>query len=152
MVECSNVKMGIFKGSKLVFLVLSLVLSSNAAPTKEPTTTAAQSSENSTSAPEEKPLIGDHYDQRQNGTENYRIQVDGLVLVVAPIEGLLLAGGLPGVGDSNIFGTPEPMPEKPKPEAPIIASKPTTEASEEKPSSAKSSHGFVQTFRIFEKK
>ena len=34
------------------------------------------------------------YDQRQNGTENYRIQVDGLVLVLAPVEALLLAGGM----------------------------------------------------------
>ncbi|XP_033226677.1 uncharacterized protein LOC117179114 [Belonocnema kinseyi] len=34
------------------------------------------------------------YDQRQNGTENYRIQVDGLVLVLAPVEALLMAGGM----------------------------------------------------------
>ncbi|XP_029036457.1 uncharacterized protein LOC114872892 [Osmia bicornis bicornis] len=34
----------------------------------------------------------DHYDQRQNGTENYRIHVDGVIFVVAPVETLLLAG------------------------------------------------------------
>lgn len=34
----------------------------------------------------------DYYDQRQNGTENYRIHVDGVVLVFAPVEALLLAG------------------------------------------------------------
>lgn len=33
----------------------------------------------------------DYYDQRQNGTENYRIHVDGVVLVFAPVEALLLA-------------------------------------------------------------
>ncbi|XP_043471944.1 uncharacterized protein LOC122504769 [Leptopilina heterotoma] len=33
------------------------------------------------------------YDQRQNGSENYRIQVDGLVFVLAPADALLLAGG-----------------------------------------------------------
>lgn len=33
------------------------------------------------------------YDQRQNGSENYRIQVDGLVFVLAPVDALLLAGG-----------------------------------------------------------
>ncbi|KYM93040.1 hypothetical protein ALC53_00579 [Atta colombica] len=34
----------------------------------------------------------DYYDQRQNGTENYRIHLDGLVFVFAPVEALLLAG------------------------------------------------------------
>lgn len=34
----------------------------------------------------------DFYDQRQNGTENWRIHVDGVVLVFAPVETLLLAG------------------------------------------------------------
>ncbi|KAM0729964.1 hypothetical protein ACS0PU_003874 [Formica fusca] len=41
----------------------------------------------------------DYYDQRQNGTENYRIHVDGVVFVFAPVEALLLmAGGT----DSNL--------------------------------------------------
>jgi len=43
----------------------------------------------------------DYYDQRQNGTENYRIHVDGVVLVFAPIEALLLAGAS-GTNDSNL--------------------------------------------------
>ncbi|XP_067205070.1 uncharacterized protein [Linepithema humile] len=34
----------------------------------------------------------DYYDQRQNGSENWRIHVDGVVLVFAPVETLLLAG------------------------------------------------------------
>lgn len=46
------------------------------------------------------------YDQRQNGTENYRIQVDGLVVVVAPVEALLLAGGAAGSEGSNLSGQP----------------------------------------------
>ncbi|CAL1675370.1 unnamed protein product [Lasius platythorax] len=40
----------------------------------------------------------DYYDQRQNGTENYRIHVDGVVFVFAPVEALLLAGA----SDSNL--------------------------------------------------
>ncbi|KAL6255975.1 uncharacterized protein LOC105431725 [Pogonomyrmex barbatus] len=38
------------------------------------------------------PDTTDYYDQRQNGSENYRIHVDGVVLVIAPVEALLLAG------------------------------------------------------------
>lgn len=37
--------------------------------------------------------ITDYYDQRQNGTENYRIHLDGVVFVFAPVEALLLMGG-----------------------------------------------------------
>ncbi|XP_072745881.1 uncharacterized protein [Anoplolepis gracilipes] len=40
----------------------------------------------------------DYYDQRQNGTENYRIHVDGVIFVFAPVEALLLAGST----DSNL--------------------------------------------------
>ncbi|KAF7989153.1 hypothetical protein HCN44_007463 [Aphidius gifuensis] len=42
----------------------------------------------------------DYFDQRQNGTENYRIHVDGLVLVVAPIEALLLAASNTELSDN----------------------------------------------------
>ncbi|KAL2735920.1 hypothetical protein V1478_002604 [Vespula squamosa] len=45
---------------------------------------------------------GDHYDQRQNGTDNYRIHVDGVVVVVAPVEALLLAGDVVGTNQSDI--------------------------------------------------
>ena len=34
-----------------------------------------------------------HYDQRQNGTENYRLNIDGVVIAVAPAESLLSALG-----------------------------------------------------------
>ncbi|XP_012541174.1 uncharacterized protein LOC105839423 [Monomorium pharaonis] len=44
----------------------------------------------------------DYYDQRQNGTENYRIHVDGLAFVIAPIEALLLAGAAGGTSESNL--------------------------------------------------
>lgn len=33
----------------------------------------------------------DYYDQRQNGTDNYRIHIDGFVFVLAPVEALLLS-------------------------------------------------------------
>lgn len=46
-----------------------------------------------TSAPtSEHRLDTDYYDQQQNGSENYRIHVDGLMLVFAPVEALFLAG------------------------------------------------------------
>ncbi|XP_063972814.1 uncharacterized protein LOC135160319 isoform X1 [Diachasmimorpha longicaudata] len=79
----------------------------------------------------------DTYDQRQNGTENYRIHVDGLVVVVAPVEALLLAGGIPD-NFSNILAPPPP-PEKPldKPgddEGPLKPTeKPIEVVEEEKP-------------------
>lgn len=47
-------------------------------------------------------LDADYYDQRQNGSENYRIHVDGVVLVFAPVEALLLAGGVGGSTDSSL--------------------------------------------------
>uniref|UniRef100_A0A6V7J6G2 Uncharacterized protein n=1 Tax=Bracon brevicornis TaxID=1563983 RepID=A0A6V7J6G2_9HYME len=37
-------------------------------------------------------LKDDMYDQRQNGSENYNIHLDGLAIIVAPVEALLLAG------------------------------------------------------------
>lgn len=44
----------------------------------------------------------DYYDQRQNGTENYRIHVDGVVLVFAPVEALLLAGAAASTLEPNL--------------------------------------------------
>lgn len=41
----------------------------------------------------------DYYDQRQNGTENYRIHLDGLVFVFAPVEALLLASAAAGTSE-----------------------------------------------------
>lgn len=43
----------------------------------------------------------DYYDQRQNGTENYRVHVDGLVFVFAPVDALLLAGAASGISEPN---------------------------------------------------
>lgn len=40
----------------------------------------------------------DYFDQRQNGSENWRVHIDGVVLVFAPVEALLLAG----VAGSNL--------------------------------------------------
>ncbi|XP_032688419.1 uncharacterized protein LOC116852318 [Odontomachus brunneus] len=57
--------------------------------TTAPTLAAAQSDSN-------------YYDQRQNGSENYRIHVDGVVLVFAPVEALLLAGATAGTTASTL--------------------------------------------------
>jgi len=61
----------------------------------------------------------DYYDQRQNGTENYRIHVDGVVLVFAPVEALLLAGAAnsePNLSISSQGASPaQPISELDKP-------------------------------------
>ncbi|XP_014478016.1 PREDICTED: uncharacterized protein LOC106746216 [Dinoponera quadriceps] len=73
-----------------------------------------------------------YYDQRQNGSENYRIHVDGVVLVFAPVEALLLAGATAAggttastlpiipqhVGTLQLDGLPQPgnLGEKPNAE------------------------------------
>lgn len=46
--------------------------------------------------------IVEYYDQRQNGTDNYRIHLDGLVFVFAPVEALLLAGAAGGTLQPNL--------------------------------------------------
>lgn len=46
----------------------------------------------------------DTYDQRQNGTENYRIHVDGFFVVVAPVEAILLAGAVAGSDNDLLSG------------------------------------------------
>jgi len=43
----------------------------------------------------------DYYDQRQNGSENYRLHMDGFVFVIAPFETLLLAGAAAGNSEPN---------------------------------------------------
>lgn len=44
--------------------------------------------------------IMEYYDQRQNGTENIRIDLNGVVIVVSPLEALLTAASL---FDSSLF-------------------------------------------------
>lgn len=69
----------------------------------------------------------DTYDQRQNGTENYRIHVKGLVVLLAPIESLFLAGGnlggandfLGAMGESSMM-KPKPKPDESKPIVPVV--------------------------------
>ncbi|XP_031833918.1 uncharacterized protein LOC116427564 [Nomia melanderi] len=62
----------------------------------------------------------DHYDQRQNGTENFRVHVDGVVFVFAPVEALLLANAV-----GNKPNLPIPDPSKPTPDKPEIGQKPS---------------------------
>jgi hypothetical protein len=73
----------------------------------------------------------DYFDQRQNGTENYRIHVDGLVLVVAPVEALLLASGMPDNISDSYFPTIQNKPPSPPPLP--VEEKPTEKPSEAKP-------------------
>ncbi|XP_053985768.1 uncharacterized protein LOC128880091 [Hylaeus volcanicus] len=57
----------------------------------------------------------DYYDQRQNGTDNYRIHVDGVMFVLAPVEALLLAGTAGDKPDLPILDPSKPTSNKPVP-------------------------------------
>ncbi|KAL4714554.1 hypothetical protein ACJJTC_006600 [Scirpophaga incertulas] len=87
-----------------------------------------------------------HYDQRQNGTENYRLNIDGVVIAVAPADSLLAAASdidISDLLDLDEFNEPskpkppsdtlkphiEPKPEDPKP----VESKPDAPGKPEKP-------------------
>ncbi|CAB3235049.1 unnamed protein product [Arctia plantaginis] len=94
-----------------------------------------------------------HYDQRQNGSENYRLNIDGVVVAVAPAESLLSAFGdiddlmdLLAIEDYNGDYKPKPPTEssssswtsteneKPKPQEKPVENKPAEEKpAEEKP-------------------
>lgn len=97
-------------------------------------TSTTESSSPTTLSPYHNSTV-DYYDQRQNGTENYRIHVDGVIFVVAPIETLLLAGA---AGDKpNLPVTDSSKPPSNKPE---VDSKP--------PMAPKSAHRYFQVFKI----
>ncbi|XP_063531823.1 uncharacterized protein LOC134742537 [Cydia strobilella] len=67
-----------------------------------------------------------HYDQRQNGSENYRLNIDGVVIAVAPADSLLAAASeidLSDLLDLSEYDGPsshkpqlEPKPEDGKPQ------------------------------------
>ncbi|XP_014203402.1 uncharacterized protein LOC106635780 [Copidosoma floridanum] len=68
----------------------------------------------STPEPKKDPSI-DHYDQRQNGTENYRVKVDGLVFILAPADTLMMGGATIEPNLTSLFSDlnkPKPKPEK----------------------------------------
>lgn len=72
---------------------------------------------------------GDHYDQRQNGTENYRLNIDGVVIAVAPADSLLAAAS--EIDFNDMFDLedlnelkPKPPPSEQKPPKPILEPKP----------------------------
>lgn len=77
-------------------------------------TSIVESSNPTTSTPFNSTI--DHYDQRQNGSENYRVHVDGVMLVIAPVETLLLAGA----ADNNKPSLPAIDSSKPPSSKPEI--------------------------------
>ncbi|XP_006613673.1 uncharacterized protein LOC122715119 [Apis laboriosa] len=77
-------------------------------------TSIVESSNPTTSTPFNSTI--DYYDQRQNGSENYRVHVDGVMLVIAPVETLLLAG----VADNNKPSLPAIDSSKPPSSKPEI--------------------------------
>lgn len=56
-----------------------------------------------------------HYDQRQNGTENYRLNIDGVVIAVAPAETLFAAASEIDFSDLLELSDFGDLQEKPKP-------------------------------------
>ncbi|XP_050678550.1 uncharacterized protein LOC126974887 [Leptidea sinapis] len=79
-----------------------------------------------------------HFDQRQNGTENYRLNIDGVVIAVAPAESLLAAvsdidlSDLIDLEDLNELQKPKPQkPQYQKPENKPDDVKPDTSKPEE---------------------
>lgn len=64
------------------------------------------------------PPSHDVYDQRQNGTENYRLNIDGVVIAIAPADALLAAASeidlsdLLDIDDLSDFDIPQ-KPQKP---------------------------------------
>ncbi|XP_076233812.1 uncharacterized protein LOC143178828 [Calliopsis andreniformis] len=60
-------------------------------------------------------LLDDHYDQRQEGTENYRVHLGNVVVVVAPVEALLLTGGAGKPNLSNLKPTTDNPQLEPRP-------------------------------------
>nr|NP_001299504.1 uncharacterized protein LOC106127043 precursor [Papilio xuthus]BAM17733.1 unknown secreted protein [Papilio xuthus] len=66
-----------------------------------------------------------HFDQRQNGTENYRLNIDGVVIAVAPADSLLAAASdidisdlldLEDFGDLPVHKPIPPISDSNKPE------------------------------------
>lgn len=82
--------------------VVALLLGPAGAAPASSTTTAAPAA-----APAPQPDITplqpgeEFYDQRQNGSENYRIHMDGMVVVVAPPEALMSVAGAAGAGQGG---------------------------------------------------
>lgn len=83
--------------SLLAVAAVSLLTGTAAAPAASTTTTAAPAPV-AAPLPEITPLQPgeEFYDQRQNGSENYRIHMDGMVVVVAPPEALMSVAGAAG--------------------------------------------------------
>ncbi|KAJ1530339.1 hypothetical protein ONE63_005253 [Megalurothrips usitatus] len=84
----------------LVGAVLLLGMAAAAPAPAGPSTTSTPAPAPAPPQPDITPLQPgeEFYDQRQNGSENYRIHMDGMVVVVAPPEALMsVAGAAQGV-------------------------------------------------------
>ncbi|XP_072944193.1 uncharacterized protein [Epargyreus clarus] len=81
-----------------------------------------------------------HYDQRQNGTENYRVNIDGIVIAVAPAESFLAAASAIDFGDLleefNEVQKPKP-PSVSSPSKPEISKPDADKPDAEKPDTVK---------------
>lgn len=93
-----------------------------------------------------------HFDQRQNGTENYRLNIDGVVIAVAPADSLLAAASdidisdlldLEDFGDLPVHKPKPPSSESNKPEVtkPETTSKPADDPVKPVDSPAKPAEG-----------
>ncbi|XP_014607505.1 PREDICTED: uncharacterized protein LOC106788607 [Polistes canadensis] len=107
-----SINMRLFKTTVLLFLLLAFVgthVRSLPLDESEITSSTKISSSSLSSSFE------DHYDQRQNGSENYRVHIDGVVIVIAPVEALLMANDLVNNNQSGISTINYPKPDDNKP-------------------------------------
>ncbi|XP_076283747.1 uncharacterized protein LOC143210616 [Lasioglossum baleicum] len=105
----------------VVLLLLPMVMNLNRIECK-PLTNETSLEDLTTALPSSSSPQVDHYDQRQNGTENYRVHLDGIVFVLAPVEALFLANAAAAGNKPNL---PIPDPAKPTLGKPEVEQKPS---------------------------
>ncbi|XP_076656801.1 uncharacterized protein LOC143361350 [Halictus rubicundus] len=112
-----SINMRIFK---MVLLLMVMIL--NRIECKPLTNETSIEEDLTTALPSSSSSLVDHYDQRQNGSENYRVHLDGIVIVFAPVEALFLANAAAAGNKPNL---PIPDPTKPSLDKPEIGQKPS---------------------------
>ncbi|KAK3927497.1 Triple functional domain protein, partial [Frankliniella fusca] len=102
----SSVIPGVARAALAAAALLLLAAPAAAAPAAASSTTSTAAPAPAPPQPEITPLQPgeEFYDQRQNGSENYRIHMDGMVVVVAPPEALMSVAGAAGAAGGGQGG------------------------------------------------
>ncbi|KAI4481340.1 hypothetical protein M0804_009460 [Polistes exclamans] len=107
--------MRLFKTTVLLFLLLAFVGTHVRSLPLDESEIISSTKISSSSSSSLSSSFEDHYDQRQNGSENYRVHIDGVVIVIAPVEALLMANDLVNNNQSGISTINYPKPDDNKP-------------------------------------